>query len=302
MHEIELSGLDGSNLLGFLAALGTLRVLTLASPEAPVRMSWREQGWWLPVVHHHSIDSADDLLAILAEQVCGPQTINPALEIAEDLVLSRSEFREILTGALTRASAKARQEADFLTALGSEFLGSGTKREQMTDTEFRTMSGAGHQHFLGFMKELAQTTEQDHLRRTLFYAWCYADGRPSLRFDATDYRPHALRAEDPSGDPIRTMRGANRLSVEALPLMPTAPTANSLRTVAFRDENGDTEITWPIWADPVDLYSARSLIGLKEVQQASPVDARARGIAQIFRARRFTDGKYRNFSPARPLL
>ena len=32
MHEIELVGLDGGDLLGYLAALGTLRVLTLAEP------------------------------------------------------------------------------------------------------------------------------------------------------------------------------------------------------------------------------------------------------------------------------
>src|SRR5471032_875621 len=32
MCEIELTGLDGSNLLAYLAALGTLRVLTLAEP------------------------------------------------------------------------------------------------------------------------------------------------------------------------------------------------------------------------------------------------------------------------------
>jgi len=38
MYEIELVGIDGANLLGYLAALGTLRTLTLADPGAEVRM------------------------------------------------------------------------------------------------------------------------------------------------------------------------------------------------------------------------------------------------------------------------
>ena len=52
MREIELVALDGGNLLGYLAALGTLRVLTLAEPESDVRMSWVDNGSWRPVVHH----------------------------------------------------------------------------------------------------------------------------------------------------------------------------------------------------------------------------------------------------------
>ena len=79
----------------------------------------------------------------------------------------------------------------------------------MTDTAFRTMSGAGHQHFLGFMRELAVHTTADQLRRALLSRWDYADSRPSLRWDPADYRPHALRADDPSTDPIKTMRGAD---------------------------------------------------------------------------------------------
>ena len=51
MCEIELKGLDGSNLLAYLAALGTLRVLTLAEPGRDVRMRWVDRGYWMPVVH-----------------------------------------------------------------------------------------------------------------------------------------------------------------------------------------------------------------------------------------------------------
>ncbi len=237
MHEIRLSGLDGSNLLGYLAALGTLRVLSMGQDGAEVRMGWSQSGAWTPVVQHSTTPTADGLLKVLEKRVCGGDSLNPAWSIGSDLTLRTGEFRQCLLKFLAECSKTQRATVDFLAAFGSEAIGSGPKREQMSDTEFRTMSGAGHQHFLGFMKELAESTSREHLQRALFEQWDYADERPSLRWDPADYRPHALRAEDPSGDPIKTMRGANRLAVEALPLFPTVPNGRQLRTIGFEDRN-----------------------------------------------------------------
>lgn len=306
MYEIELNGLDGGSLLGFLAALGTLRILTLAADEADVRMRWTRSRGWIPVVHHSRIRTGEQLTANMERFVCGEQSINPAWEIGKDLTLSRAEFRTHLLNSAATCGPGHRESADFLTAFGSEAIGSGPKKEQMSDSEFRTMSGAGHQHFLGSMKELAVGTDSGHLARALFAPWDYADSRPSLRWDAADYRPHALRAEDPSGDPIKTMRGANRLAVEALPLFSTVPRGRQLRTVAFEDRDGQTEVTWPIWSEPLRLETVASLIALDNIQEADfdneREQMRRRNIVQVFRAKRFTEGKYRNFSPARALL
>jgi hypothetical protein len=298
MHEVELTGLDGSNLLGYMAALGTLRVLS--DGDADVRMSWREKGGWTPLIVSGA-GTPDALIDLLAPLVCGPETLNSACRIAEDLTLSRQQYSVLLDAAARESRPWSRAAADFLCAFGSDAFGKG-KEQQMSDTEFRTMSGAGHQHFLGFMQELAETTNTDHLRHALFPPWDYADGRPSLRWDPTDYRPHALRAENPSGDPIRTVRGANRLAVEALPLFPTIPGARELFTTAFVERDGSTEVTWPIWVDALDVDTVRSLLSLEELQIIDTEALRRRGIVQAFRAARFTDGKYRNFSPARALL
>jgi hypothetical protein len=302
MHEIELLGLDGGNLLAYLAALGSLRVLTLAQPEAEVRMSWVERRWWTPVVHHSRLGTGEELVSQLAKMVCGEGSINAAWEIGDDLTLTRAEFHVLLEAGASEATPAKREVADYLTAFGSDMFGSGSKKEQISDTEFRTMSGAGHQHFLGFMRELAEGIEAGHIRRALLESWDYSDGRPSLRWDPSDYRPHALRAEDPSGDPIKTMRGANRLAVEALTLFPTAPGLGRVGTTGFQDRNRETEITWPIWSEPLHLSTAAALIASREVQESERSTMVERGIAQVFRARRFTEGKYRNFSPAKALL
>ena len=143
MNEIELIGLDGGNLLGYLAALGTLRVLTLAEPEAAVRMSWLDKGWWRPVVHHSRIGTSEELVAALSRRITPPISVEPrrkgrkkqgdssdddcrtkALDNASGafsrdfLDMSLIDFRRELEA--TAQEPEDREVADFLTALGSD--------------------------------------------------------------------------------------------------------------------------------------------------------------------------------------
>jgi hypothetical protein len=301
MHDIELTGLDGSNLLAFLAALGALRALSMEGPATSVRMSWTDNGRWTPVLHHTQANGEDEVLTLLEQCVCGEDSIRSPWRIGNDLTLSCTEFAVLMREAAMGASTK-REEADYLAAFGSDVYGAGPKKELISDTAFRTMSGAGHQHFLSFMRELAAGTEREHLRRALFAPWDYADSRPSLRWDPADYRPHALRAVDPSGDPIRTMRGANRLAIEALPFFPTVPQQRRIRTVAFEEGDDGTAVVWPIWTERLDVTTVASLLAWGHTPGITEGKATRPGIAQVFRARRFTEGKYRNFTPAKALL
>ena len=302
MPEIPLIGLDGSNLLAYLAALGTLRVLTLADPRANVRIGWIQGAYWTPVIHHSYLAGDSELIGALAARVCGEATIDAAWCIGDDLTLSAREFAGHLRDAAVAAKPSERSTGDFLAAFGSEASKASGNREQMPRTKFRCT--AGQQQFLKYLRLLAAGTQVLHLRRALFSAWDYADEAPSLRWDPADYRPHALRAQDPAGgkDPIRTMRAANRLAVEALPLFPTVPTARRLCTVAFADAM--EEVAWPIWSDPLRLRVVASLLASAETQEASPAGLANRGIAQIYRARRFSESgsDYRNFTFGRALL
>src|ERR1035441_7051530 len=181
MPEILLTGLDGSNLLAYLAALGTLRVLTSAVSERSVRMSWLDCGYWAPVIHASAAETPDELVDLLAELVCGEASADDAWKIGKDLTLSCGEFGQTMREAVQKSGHECRETTDFLAAFGSDVYGAGPKREMMSDTSFRTMSGAGHQHFLGFMLELASGTNVEHLRRTLLARWDYGDGRKSTR-------------------------------------------------------------------------------------------------------------------------
>lgn len=295
-----LTGLDGSNPLAFLAALGTLRVLTRAWPERDVRLGWESRGGrWTPFLQFTNSASPEDVVAAL-DPALRAMAGHKAFTFADDLKLSADKF----TSFSRQAGAAARNSGDpvaaeFAAAFACELQTD--KDGNILDTAFRTMSGAGHQHFLKFMAELARLTTKEQIAAVLFLPWRYDEQKLSMRWDPADDRRYALRWADPSGDVIRTVRGANRLAIEALPLFPVAPVGSDLETTGFGSPHGRGAFwTWPIWEPALPLDTVRTVLALEALQTSRP-DRRAlaaRGIAEVFRCERITIGKFRNFTPA----
>lgn len=185
------------------------------------------------------------------------------------------------------------------------------KQAVCQDTAFRTRSGAGHQHLLRFARNICTACKEKHLRRALFETWRYNDPvqNHTLRWDPLDDVRYALRWRDPSGDPSRQKRGsvygANRLAIEALPLFTCVPHSTTLGTVGFvQDCRNGAWFRWPVWEPRLSLDAVRSLLTLPAVM-SSNADTnmlRAHGVIERFESRRVTVGKFRRFSPARPVL
>ena len=295
---IILVGLDGGNLLAFLAATGALRTLSLADPVADWRMKWiARDGCWIPCLSSREALSAGVLIERLFAALRREPT--PEFEFAKDLTVTPEEFRRVARDAQRRASRHDRSFADFVVSFGSElFVG---RNGKIQDTGLRTMSGASHQHFLETMGKLLDETEVDDLRRSLFHTWDYADRKLGLRWDPEEDRRHALRWENPSdGKGVPTMRGSNRLAVEALPLLPTATRGRRLYTTGIARRNRAVFFTWPIWEDSLNADVVRSLLALPELHDHDPsrVTLRARGIVDVYRNQRITVGQLRNFTHA----
>lgn len=298
-----LNGLDGGNPLGFLAAIGTLRAVTEANASVTWRMKWKVNGgYWSPVLIGDTILTKDVLIELLMP-VLKQVKIDPALESHKNLTINREDFRKVTQDAQDGATFANRHYADFVAAFGCDSLSISEKDPKIQDTALRTMSGAGHQHFLDSMRQLAKETKPEHLFSSLFETWQYTDSKPSLRWDPIDDRRYALRWKEPSGDPVRTMRGANRLAVEALPLLPTAPGTGQLHTTGFSQRRGEGVVfSWPIWDSPMSIDVLRSLLSLAELQKPRPDrnSLLATGVVEIYRSQRITRDKYRNFTSATP--
>jgi hypothetical protein len=313
-HDLALPGLRADNPLAFLAALGTLRAAAAIYGTDAVRMRWGIAGGaWSPVLRVESAQPLDE--RSFADALHGWLQHNrgrEAFAIADDLTLATDAVRAASERAASAAGMGDRHHVDFIAAFGCdgiEQVENGKPSGRMADTALRTMSGAGHQHFLGFMRTLAEDCTAAHLQRSLFDAWRYDDPleKHTMRWDPVDDIRYALRWRDSSGDPERgrsgTMWGANRLAIEALPLLPTMPArGGQLATVGFSSTRTEgTSWTWPVWSVWASVDVARALLALKQLQLREPPRAElARlGIAEVFRCQRIRQGKYRNLTPAR---
>ena len=249
MPEIELTGLDGGNLLAYLAALGTLRVLKAAEPGGDVRMKWVERGFWTPIVVGSSASSPGEFLEVLAGRVCGADTVDKAWLIGDDLTLRCEEFGKEMRERRGRGRAGKQGHGGFPGSLRRRRVRRGL--EEGVDVRHRLphdeRSGASafprvHEGIGGGHRAMAPSTG----------AVCAVGlpGRASLAEVGFSGLPSTCSAGGgPSSDPIKTMRGANRLAIEALPLFPTAPQRRRIRTTAFQDGRRQTEVWWLIWSD-----------------------------------------------------
>ncbi len=310
-----LNGLDGSNPLAYLAALGILRCLELFAPEAKFKMAWQSNaGAWRPILSSESpFDEAETLCEKMSSYLDAPLQMGLLESLGENLTHPPDAFRSHLADHIQKA-AQGEPESHvalaFLAAFGTDTAHQphSKDRAQMQDTALRTMSGAGHQHFLKFMREIVADTSALQLYTTLFQPWTYEDeGRgKNLRWDPIDDRRYALRWKNPSSDPAMTMRGANRLAIEGLPFFPTAPMGTMLETTGFKSNRGSFW-SWPIWTHPLSVAAIQTVLQnvLLTKKEQTPENAealRARGIAKVFRSQRITVGKFRNFTPAKSIL
>jgi hypothetical protein len=300
---VEGCGPEGGHLLGFLCALGTLACLHRAWPEHQPGLGWVwRAGAWRPC---WTAPGDENTLVRAVHEVLTKDPDPPGVDVlGEDLTVAPGVFRDFLREVERRLGPDARREADFALAHGTEVL---SENGRIQDTALRTMSGVGHQHFLGSMSELGRLTTAQHIREALFEPWSYRDSRPSMRWDPMDDRRYAYRADNPARsatNPIRTVRGANRLAVEALPFFPTVLVGRELHTTGFRRRNNRWFLRWPVWEDPVPLDVVRSLLTLPDLW-GDELDAQRlalRGIREVFECERVRVDRYRSFTAARALL
>jgi hypothetical protein len=299
-NEIELTGLDGSNPLGFLAALGALRLLHYARPESNVTMGWKRSGCaWRPIVCADTDLIADTIVNTLYETLGRGESgkgRHPFLAIGKNLSVPPRQFAEHARLCVGAANAHDRRWADYVTSFGSEVLVH-NELDRINYTEFCFISGSGHQNYLETIQKLLGSVKERHLREAIFGNWTYSDKRLSMRWDPADERQHAYRWSAPSDEAPMTVWGANLLAAEGSSLYPTVPTASGCPTTGFRRQRRQTDFTWPIWEAAITLEVVRSLIAWGELleDQVNATLLKHHGVAAAFRSRKVKIGEGANF-------
>lgn len=305
-----LTGIDGGNLLAFLAALGALRVLS-EDARLAVRMSWRISGGAIrPQLHFQQPMDQAALLDVLANKVCEENGDHPSLQWEIFGGKEPKPCPDNFINARKKASMADRLAADFLSAIGSDLF---RAEGGSSDTPLRVPR---EDYLLGNIRQILKDTEVSHLRKTLFSPWVYDDpvDNRSLRFDPADDARYALRWNNPSGDPNKKKRGgmlgANRLALEALPLFtsviiedPRSQQGFALATIGCARDHEGWIFSWNLWAHPCTLDVCRSVLGFAMHDQSdSRRDFTARGILAAYYCRRLTIGKTRVFTPSQQIF
>jgi hypothetical protein len=295
MHDLMLPGLDGTNPLGFFAALGVLRALTDSGSDA--RLAWGYSAGWRAVVVSEHPDS-DGLVAILDadRRLC---LSDPALALAydnkRDLKPAPATFRRFLAALAADAVPGYRRSVDWAAAFASDVVVDNNGNTKPTAFHFT----AGQQQFLQMANDLASQVSVDDLREALDGPWRYNRPLPVLGWDATVSRDYALRASDPSTDKKLGVPGADWLALRGLTFFPVFPRGQRLLTTGCKGGWKDGSFTWPLWTSPLPPCVVGSVVGLN-VGHMSRLERQAHSIGAVFvsRIKRSDQGGYGAFEPA----
>ena len=315
-RSLLLNGLDGSNPLAFLAAVGTLCVLSDRFGAAAC-LGWKSTpGGWRPVLSGCG-DDEPKLCATVLELL--ESTSMTVFEIGRERKNGKEYnkfpfdcdgFAQALRFGQSQASRSDRRDVDFLASFGTE-LHPDDKTGEFQATALRMVrSGdANRQGMLFYAKAIREKTDRHHIERALFRTWDYQDEGYSLRWDPIEDQPYALRWRDPSksnlADGPGTMLAASSLAVEALRCFPTVVIGRQAHTTGFRwIERRRTCLVWPIWTPMVGVETLRSLLALRDLHE-DPLrrsSLLAKGIEEVYESRRIQPNQYySNFAPAQPL-
>lgn len=328
-NALWLSGLDGSNPLAFLAALGTLRTLTRVWPDQAVAMSWAVQGGvWTPSVHAGKPMTQQCVIDTLVQTLQTDAAKHPIAFMNKD---GEGGDKKGTKKSKRGKQPSARSAGGDAESVDQATTGPGTARlfseraekavpadrdalywlsamtSDLAPDATSQLQTARRDYFWGNLKSVMELCKDEHLRRTLFQPWDYADplDNQSLHIEPSEDRRHAHQWSKPSGDPDRKKRGgmlgANRLAIEAFPFFQSIAAGDKLATRGFSGRRrDDTRWTWPLWTCAVGADVIASLLALGELQPES-LDHRAlsaRGIEAVYRCRRILVGKTPNFTPA----
>lgn len=295
MTDVPLPALEGTNPLGFLAALGTLDAVASAGCEATLR--WTED--LVPCAIVSGAGSLDDILGLVdsdrqrwgSSPVLNFPTQKPLRDAKPSPAGLRSWFETVL------ASGEGQVDSDLLCALVAEDALDGNGHAKPTHLHFT----AGQQQFLEMVRALAAKVNLNRLREAVCGPWAYDSALPSLSWDARGERVYAVRATDPSKDKRLGVPGADWLAFRGLIFYPVRFMNGSLRTTACDREWKRSAFRWPLWSVPATRQTVYSLVAdpnlISQGATLRPGDLSPRGVQSVLQApiRRNDTGGYGSF-------
>ena len=300
MSGTHLPGLEGTNPLGFLAALGVQVAFT--NEDAQPRLWWSED-----VVPHAVVDEVFtiDRIAAQALEVFGDWKDRPAanprqadgsaMPKGDEIKLKPEDVRTYL-----ELSVPCGRSGGLASALVAE--GSLDNKGEAKPTDFYFM--AGQQKFLDTARKILDAAGRKEVVADLEGPWRYESKAPSFGWDVTDDRVYALRAVDPSDSSEKklTNPGAEALALLGLSLYSVFAGRGRTDTQGCSGSWKAGWYSWPLWKRPATPRAVKSLLAHAYDHPAASNRARwyrSWGVSAILRSpiRRTDQGGYGTFGP-----
>ena len=256
MKGSHLTGLEGTNPLGFLAALG---VQTTFEDE-----DIRPRLWWSDDVTPHAVVDDDFSVERIADQALSVATrwkdcvsANPRrldgtrIPKGDELKLAPDDTRTYLGRSC--ASETGGHLAAALVAEGSLDNNGVAKPSALYFT-------AGNQKFLNISRTILSAVTREELLMGLGGPWSYASRLPTLGWDVADDRIYALRADNPQEDKKLTNPGPEALAILGLSRHPVFAGRDRTLTQGCSGSWKDGYYSWPLWRKPATPNAVKSLL------------------------------------------
>lgn len=250
MNGTHLTGLEGTNPLGFFAALG-VQVAFEGEGEVP-RLWWSDD-----VVPHAVVDGSFSIenIASRAMEVFPAWLESPAISTGskpdDDVKFKEEDIRTYLNR--SRDNERGARLAACLIAEGSLDNNGAAKP---TDLHFT----AGQMKFLKIMREVLKGVTAEDLVIGMTGPWPYRSKLGSLMWDVADDRNYALLASNPSNIKKLTNPGPEALAILGFSRYPVFGSPGRTLTQGASGSWKSGSFTWPIWTKPGSHRVVASLL------------------------------------------
>ena len=299
VEATHLTGIEGTNPLGFLAALG-VQVAFESEPEQPLL-------WWSDDVTPHavvdenfSVDRIGDQALQVFDQWKSSLALDPkhhdgsSLHKGDALKLSSDDMRIYLSQAVQDNTA-----SPLISALIAEGSLDRKREAKPSDLYFT----AGQQKFLAMARKILNGVTKHDVIEGLEGPWSYSSKLPSLMWDVVDDRVYALAADDPSKEKKLTNPGPEALALLGMSRHQVFGVRNRTLTLGCSGSWKEGRYTWPLWHRPASPSSVMSLLVHASHDRPTETERhrwfRAWGIVTVLKSpiRRSGQGGYGTFAP-----
>ena len=256
MKECHLNGLEGTNPLGFLAALGA-QVAFQEEDEQPCL-------WWSDDITPHAIFSPEFPLdrivtqfMVVIERWKNSAALNP--KFSDGSEIPKGDELKMHADHVRKYLEQARC-LDGDSSLGHALVAEGSLDRQGASKPTDFYFTAGQQKFLLMVRSILGGVTSEDIRRALQGPWKYESTLPSLMWDVADDRVYALSAMDPSKDKKKSNPGAEALALLGLSRYPVFAGLDRTLTQGCTGSWKEGRFSWPLWCRPASFHAVKSLL------------------------------------------